>query len=59
MLVGIGFLSVLTATVASYFVKSERNPEVQEIAEALARIERDLAELRTTVGRATGDQEAT
>jgi len=27
MLVGIGFLSVLTATVASHFVRPERSPE--------------------------------
>jgi voltage-gated potassium channel len=51
MLVGIGFLSVLTATVASYFVRTERSPEATEITEALARIERELAELRATVTR--------
>ncbi len=49
MLVGIGFLSVLTATVASHFVRSERSPEVQEISETLQRIERELAELRTGI----------
>jgi len=31
MLVGIGFLSVLTATIASYFVKTERGSETGEI----------------------------
>jgi voltage-gated potassium channel len=33
MVVGIGFLSVLTATVASYFVKAERAPESQADAD--------------------------
>lgn len=46
MLVGIGFISVLTATVASLFVKSDRQDEHTTVTEALARIEADLAELR-------------
>jgi voltage-gated potassium channel len=58
MLVGIGFLSVLTATVASHFVKAERSPEVQEISDALQRIERDLAELRTSVSNGSSRAEA-
>ena len=47
MLVGIGFLSVLTATVASHFVKTDTNQE--EILDTLRRVESELTELRTTV----------
>jgi voltage-gated potassium channel len=46
MFVGIGFISVLTATIASFFVKSERSPESEEILSALQRVEGELAELR-------------
>jgi voltage-gated potassium channel len=46
MFVGIGFLSVLTATIASRFVKTERSSESHEILEALARIEQEIAELK-------------
>jgi hypothetical protein len=35
MLFGIGFLAVLTATVASRFVKTERGDETEAILEAL------------------------
>lgn len=49
MLVGIGFLSVLTATIASHFVKTERSPEVEELLQALSRIEGELSELRSEV----------
>jgi voltage-gated potassium channel len=45
MLVGIGFLSVLTAAVASRFVKTERAPELEELLAALKRIESELAEV--------------
>lgn len=44
MLVGIGFLSVLTATVASRFVKADT--ESDEVLETLRRLEADLAELK-------------
>jgi voltage-gated potassium channel len=44
MLFGIGFLSVLTATIASRFVKTDTG--TTEMREALARIEAELAELR-------------
>jgi voltage-gated potassium channel len=44
--VGIGFLSVLTASIASVFVKSDRGSEYQELSDALGRIERELSELR-------------
>lgn len=49
MLAGIGFLAVLTATVASLFIKAERSEETEAIIEALGRIEADLAELKTRV----------
>jgi voltage-gated potassium channel len=46
MVFGIGFLSILTATVASRFVKTERGGETDEILAALARLEAELAELK-------------
>jgi hypothetical protein len=46
MFVGIGFLSLLTASIASRFVKEERSDERDEMIEALHRIEADLAELK-------------
>jgi voltage-gated potassium channel len=49
MVVGIGFLSVLTATIASGFVKTERSDETETILATLARIESDLAELRQQI----------
>ena len=49
MLVGIGFLSVLTATVASHFVKAERSPETEELIDAMNRIESELTQLRSEV----------
>ena len=53
MLVGIGFLAVLTATISSSFVKSDRQDETSEILEVLRRLEADVAELkaRTLVSR--------
>lgn len=45
MLVGIGFLSILTATVASAFVSADKERDerqLSEIREALARIEQRL-----------------
>jgi voltage-gated potassium channel len=57
MLVGIGFIAVLTASVASIFVKTDRQEERvegqkerAEIANALMRIEADLAELKARLG---------
>lgn len=44
MLPGIGFLSVLTATVASRFVQTDTNSD--EMLETLRRIEADMAELK-------------
>jgi hypothetical protein len=46
MLVGIGFLSVLTATIASRFVKTDRGEETEAILAALADLRAELAELR-------------
>jgi voltage-gated potassium channel len=46
MLVGIGFLSVLTATVASYFVKSDRGTETEAILAVLGELRDEVAELR-------------
>lgn len=51
MVFGIGFLSVLTATVASRFVKTERGEETDEILAALARLEAELADLKQHVIR--------
>ncbi|HEX4525731.1 MAG TPA: ion transporter [Gaiellaceae bacterium] len=47
MLVGVGFLAVLTATIASFFVKADRSDEHNTITATLARIEADLAALKT------------
>ena len=47
MLTGIGFLAVLTATVSSSFVKSDRQDESSAILEALRRLETEIAELKT------------
>ena len=47
MFVGIGFLSLLTAAVASRFVKQERGQEHEELMETLRRIEADVAELKS------------
>jgi voltage-gated potassium channel len=44
MLLGIGFLSVLTATIASYFIKSDTSSD--EMLETLRRIEADVADLK-------------
>src|SRR5262249_51040792 len=46
MLAGIGFLAVLTATIASRFVKQERSDETIAITDALARIEAEIAALK-------------
>ena len=46
MVVGIGFLAVLTAAIASRFVKIDSGEEAGEIREALSRIEAELAALK-------------
>jgi voltage-gated potassium channel len=47
MFVGIGFLSLLTAAVASRFVKQERGDEHEELMETLRQIQADVAELKS------------
>ena len=49
MLFGIGFLSVLTAAIASRFVKTERGDETEAILAGLARLEAEVAELKQHV----------
>jgi voltage-gated potassium channel len=46
MFAGIGFLAVLTATVASQFVKTDRADETSAITETLARLETELADIK-------------
>jgi len=46
MIVGIGFLSVLTASIASVFVKTDRGEETESILTALADLREEVAELR-------------
>jgi hypothetical protein len=45
MLVGIGLIGVLTATVASYFVEEQANKGNAKLSERLDRIETMLAKL--------------
>ena len=45
-IVGIGFLSVLTAAIASVFVKTDRGSEHQELTDALKKSELELADLK-------------
>ena len=47
MFVGIGFLSLLTAAIASRFVKQERGEEHAEVMETLRQIQADVAELKS------------
>ena len=47
MLAGIGFLAVLTATIASRFVAQDQADENEEIISALKRLEADVAELKS------------
>jgi hypothetical protein len=46
MLLGVGFLAVLTATIASHFVRVDEADSSAEILDTLKRLEADLAELR-------------
>lgn len=52
MLLGIGFLAVLTATVASHFVKVDQEDDNLEILETLHRIQTDVAELKAQLSGA-------
>ena len=45
MLLGVGFLAVLTATVASHFVQVDSSEDSREILVVLERLEADVAEL--------------
>jgi voltage-gated potassium channel len=59
MFVGIGFHSLLTAAIASRFVKEERGSEHDEVMETLRRIEAEVAELRARLsgaGKASLDE---
>jgi voltage-gated potassium channel len=47
MIVGIAAASVLTATIASKFVRDERESETGEILQILQRLEADVQELKT------------
>jgi voltage-gated potassium channel len=46
MLLGVGFLAVLTATVASHFVQVDQGEDSRELLEALHRLEADMAEVK-------------
>ena len=46
MFVGIGFISVLTATVASFFVKTDRGDEFEAMIASLNRLEAEIADLK-------------
>jgi voltage-gated potassium channel len=50
MLAAIGFVAVLTATIASIFVKSDTASGEADIRESLARIEAELADIRRHLG---------
>ncbi len=52
MFVGIGFLSLLTAAIASRFVREERSAEHTELMQALLRIEADVADLKSRANAA-------
>jgi voltage-gated potassium channel len=53
MLLGIGFLSVLTATVASNFIQADTSDESEEILTTLHRIESELAEMKQQLAAAS------
>jgi len=46
MLVGISFLSLLTAAIASRFVRQERSAEHEQVLAALQQIQAELADLK-------------
>lgn len=50
MFAGIGFLSLLTAAIASRFVKEERSEKRDEMMEALRRLEADVREIKAKLG---------
>ena len=50
MFVSIGFLSLLTAAIASRFVKDDRADEHVELMDALRQLQADVAELKSQTG---------
>jgi voltage-gated potassium channel len=46
MVVGVASMSLLTAAIASRFVRMEREPEKNEVLEALQRLEVDVREIK-------------
>jgi len=50
MFTGIGFLSLLTASIASRFVREERTDEHTEVMEVLRQLQADVAELKARAG---------
>jgi voltage-gated potassium channel len=50
MFVGIGFLSLLTASIASRFVRVDRGDEHAEVMDALRQLQADVAELKSRAG---------
>jgi voltage-gated potassium channel len=50
MFVGIGFLSLLTAAVASRFVRQDTGDELSEVIQSLERLEADLREIKAKLG---------
>ena len=50
MFVGISFLSLLTAAIASRFVREERSSEHEEMIASLHEIRAELAELNARTG---------
>jgi hypothetical protein len=53
VLVGIGFLSVLTATIATHFVAGDTDSDASELRAALERIEVELAEIKSPLSDPT------
>jgi voltage-gated potassium channel len=49
MIVGIAAASVLTATIASKFVRDERESETSEILQTLQRLEVDVREIKANL----------
>ena len=54
MLVGIGFLSVLTATISSLFVKADQDDRNNEMLAALKRLEAEVAHIKSRLPAADG-----
>jgi hypothetical protein len=50
MFVGIGFLSLLTASIASRFVREERTDEHALVMKTLRQLQADVAELKARAG---------